>query len=554
MEKAIIYARVSTKEQAEEGYSLASQMKLLREYAERNELEITKEFEVPESASGHQERKTFKEMLGYCKKHSISHILCEKVDRMTRNLNDAVFIDSWIQANTQRRVHFVKQNLVIHQNAKSYEKFQWDIYVVLARQYSNNLSEETRKGLQEKAEEGWYPGPTKRGYVTVGEQGHKVWEIDHSEKSEALFIAKAFNLYAHQSHTITTLWNALYKEGWTGSAGNKLARNTIYTILTDPFYCGKFHWSGREYEGKHEPLISEETFDLVQKKLKRALKDGKYKKHVFLYGNLLRCEGCGSSVSAEIQKGHVYYRCTRYKPCKHRKCTNEEAITAQVRHALDVLKISSPHVRQWLLRVLKECHQEEKAYHTKVMKNLTDHLQRIKARIDLLYDNRAEECIDKEFFEEKLMQYQRQQREVIRKIDRHKDAGIRYAKTASDIIEISQRAMELFEEIGVEDKKILFKFILQNPRLNNGKLYFEYQGPFNKLHEIATFQPQKNLITSGQSGDITTSYPSMLPEANDFPTDLSGVDKLEFLQDMFGVLEFPAMTVQIAERFASMKL
>jgi site-specific DNA recombinase len=165
MEKAIIYARVSTKEQAEEGYSLASQIKLLRDYAEKNSLEIVKEFVIPESASGRQERKTFKEMMEYCKKRGISHILCEKVDRITRNLQDAVWIDGWLQDNQDRRIHFVKQNLVIHQNAKSYEKFQWDIYVVLARQYSNNLSEETKKGLLEKAEEGWYPGPTKRGYV-----------------------------------------------------------------------------------------------------------------------------------------------------------------------------------------------------------------------------------------------------------------------------------------------------------------------------------------------------------------------------------------------------
>ena len=159
MEKALIYARVSTKEQAEEGYSLASQIKLLREYEHNHQLEVVKEFIVPESASGTQERKTFKEMMEYCKKNRIGHILCEKVDRLTRNLQDAVWIDTWLQGSPERRIHFVKQNLIIHQNAKSYEKFQWDIYVVLARQYSNNLSEETRKGLVQKAEEGWYPGP-----------------------------------------------------------------------------------------------------------------------------------------------------------------------------------------------------------------------------------------------------------------------------------------------------------------------------------------------------------------------------------------------------------
>ena len=256
MDKAIIYARVSTKEQAEEGYSLASQIKLLRDYAEKNSLDVVKEFVIPESASGRQERKTFKEMMEYCKKRNISHTLCEKVDRITRNLQDAVWIDAWLQNNQERRIHFVKQNLVIHQNAKSYEKFQWDIYVVLARQYSNNLSEETKKGLIEKAEEGWYPGPSKRGYITVGDRGHKVWEIDRSVTSEAPFIFKAFTLYAQGGYTISTIQEKLFKEGWTSPSGRKLPRATIHTVLSDPFYCGKFIWNGKSTKGNMTPSFA----------------------------------------------------------------------------------------------------------------------------------------------------------------------------------------------------------------------------------------------------------------------------------------------------------
>lgn len=58
-----------------------------------------------------------------------------------------------MEINT-RQIHFVKQSLIIHKDAKSSEKFMWDIYLALARQYSNNLSEEAKKGLNEKAEQG----------------------------------------------------------------------------------------------------------------------------------------------------------------------------------------------------------------------------------------------------------------------------------------------------------------------------------------------------------------------------------------------------------------
>ena len=554
MDKALIYARVSTKEQAEEGYSLASQIKLLRDYAEKNSLDVVKEFVIPESASGRQERKTFKLMMDYCKKRGIGHILCEKVDRITRNLQDAVWIDAWLQENQERRIHFVKQNLVIHQNAKSYEKFQWDIYVVLARQYSNNLSEETKKGLLEKAEEGWYPGPNKRGYVTVGDRGHKVWEVDRSATSEAPFIFKAFTLYAKGGYTISTIREMLFKEGWMSPGGKKLPRALIHTILSDPFYCGKFIWNGKEYEGKHEPLICEETFALTQKKLKRPLKNGKVRKHEFLYAGLLQCASCNSSVSAEVQKGYIYYRCTRYKPCNERKCVREETITAQIIQTLEALRILQTDVMDWLSRALKECHEGEKNYHERVMKDLTEKLSKIKARIDLLYDDRADKRIDTEFFEERLNQYRRQQQEVVRKIARHKEAAINYAKTANDILTVSQSARELFEKLDLKDKRDLFKFILSDVRLQNGKLFFAYNEPFNRVHEIATFQPQESIENTGLLRGFQESRSAMLPGLDDFPTIFLPEGRAKLLQEWFGILEFPATTAELAARFAAIQL
>jgi len=551
MDKAVIYARVSTKEQAEEGYSLASQIKLLREYAEKQAINVVKEFIVPESASGHQERTTFKEMMGYCKKSDINHILCEKVDRITRNLQDAVLIDNWLQADQQRRAHFVKQNLTVHQNAKSYEKFQWDIYVVLARQYSNNLSEETRKGLVEKAEEGWYPGPTKRGYISAGERGHKVWEIDRDKTSEAWFIAKAFDLYASGDHTIYSIRDRLTEEGWVTPSGRKIGKSIIHNILQDPFYCGKFVWNGNEYEGKHEPLIPEEIFALVKQRLKREVRSGRYRKHSFAYTGLFCCAGCGCAITAEVQKGHVYYRCTHYKPCAQRKFVREEKITEQIITALRALKILWPPLLEWLRQVLKDAHEAEKTYHESVMKELTEQLERIKARIDVLYDDRADGRITKDFFGRKLAQYEKQQKEVIRKIARHKDSAIDYAKTAADILETSQKARELFEKLGVDDKRTLFRFIIADARLDDGQLRLSYQKPFDKVHEIATFEPQENIEKQGQIEILQLACPEMLPFADVSRTNESIVT---LFQDWFGILEFPNALAEQAAYFADIRL
>ena len=109
--KAILFARVSSREQEETGYSLPAQQKLLEEYAKKNGFQIAKRFSISESARGGSQRTTFNEMLGYVKKNSIKVIVCEKVDRLTRNLKDAVYVNEWINKDADRQVHFVKRLL-----------------------------------------------------------------------------------------------------------------------------------------------------------------------------------------------------------------------------------------------------------------------------------------------------------------------------------------------------------------------------------------------------------------------------------------------------------
>src|ERR1035437_8762061 len=162
--KCVIYCRVSSKEQEETGYSLPAQEKLLIEYANRTGFEVVKPFSVAESASGAKQRKIFGEMMEYMKNKGISILLCEKVDRLTRNLKEAVVANDWLEADVERQLHFVKQNLVIHKNAKSDEKFRWDIEIVLAKKFISNLSEEVKKGQKEKIAQGWLPTKPPLGY------------------------------------------------------------------------------------------------------------------------------------------------------------------------------------------------------------------------------------------------------------------------------------------------------------------------------------------------------------------------------------------------------
>lgn len=487
--KAVLFARVSTRDQAEEGYSLPAQEKLLKEYALKNDLLVRKKFSVPESARGKQERKLFNELVGYVYEHpEVKVVVCEKVDRITRNLKDAVKLNDWLNEDEERQIHFVKQNLVIHKNSRSHEKFQWDIYLALARQYSNNLSEETKKGLYEKAEQGWYPGNKKRGYKTIGDAGHKIWMID-SESPDSRFIPKAFELYASQNFTVRKISKELFNQGWMTEDGRPISPSEIHRVLRDCFYCGEFVYGGKHYkDANHPPLVTKELFCLVQELIERKVKAGKYFKHTFLFGGgLIVCGECNRTVTGEVQKGHHYYHCTRHNNnCSQRRYLREELIEDQVLEILNGFVIKNKRLLEWVRKALKESHQDEKEYHSSVMEDLEKERRRVERRLDLLYDERIDGKIDKGFYERKRDQYEEQLERISEAISKHTKANIDYKRLGINIFELSQIGKEIYEKDALPgEKKDLLRFIFSNLKLKDEKLYPTYKNGFQVVAKHA---------------------------------------------------------------------
>jgi site-specific DNA recombinase len=187
--QAVIYARVSLKEQEKEGFSIPAQLKLLSEYAAANGFAVVQEYVDVETAK-QVGRTGFGEMVGYLKKHpAIRVLLVEKTDRLYRNLKDWVTVDE-----LEVEIHFPKEGVVLSRDSRSSEKFMHGIKVLMAKNYIDNLSEEARKGMQEKAEQGIWPTKCPLGYRNItGPDGKKIIGTD---PAIARLIAKLFEWYA----------------------------------------------------------------------------------------------------------------------------------------------------------------------------------------------------------------------------------------------------------------------------------------------------------------------------------------------------------------------
>src|SRR5258708_39283757 len=238
-----MYVRVSSKDQEKEGFSIPAQLRLLREYAANRGFVIVQEFEDVETAkvSG---RTHFNEMLVYLKRHHAScrTILAEKTDRLYRNPKDWVTLDEM-----DVEIHFVKENEIASRDSRSSEKFMHGMKVLMAKNFIDNLSEETRKGMVEKARSGIYPSFAPIGYRNAeGPNGKRIIVPD---ACNAGVVSELFSRFATGKYSLDAIIGELRAEGVT-LRGRRLQKSTLHQILRKRLYMGEFDFDGVTYGTK----------------------------------------------------------------------------------------------------------------------------------------------------------------------------------------------------------------------------------------------------------------------------------------------------------------
>ncbi len=495
--KAVIYARVSSKEQEKEGYSIPAQLKLLNVYAADKGYEIVEEYKDVETAK-RAGRAGFSEMVGFLKKQAARKsdeercrtILVEKTDRLYRNFKDYVSLD-----DLDLEVHLVKENIILSNDSRSTEKFMHGIKVLMAKNYIDNLSEETKKGMIEKAEQGIYPSYAPIGYINAVCDGKRFIQ---SDPTTALLVRKLFEWYATGKYSLLDLTKMAYAEGLVSRKNkSKIPKSVIHEILTNPLYFGDFIWNDKHYRGKHEPLVDKELFDRVQEVLAgKGHSKAKYRSHSWAFQGLITCGHCGCAMTAEIKKGrYVYYHCTGNKGKCPEKYVREEEIAGQFGEALKAIQLDED-VLKWVITALKQSHAEEKKYHDEAISSLQNQHERIQNRIDEMYLDKLDGRISSEFYDRKNGEFRREQRAIIYKLERHQSANQSYIDEGVRLIELSQRAVFLYEKQNMIEKRRLLDFVCSNSIWKDGKLIPTYRKPFDSL-AVANLAYQKEKAVSG---------------------------------------------------------
>ena|SRR5579883_317044 len=482
MQSAVIYARVSSREQEREGYSIPAQRKLLAEYARLRGFHVQREFIDVESAKN-PGRKEFGAMLRLLQSDpQCRTVLVEKTDRLYRNRTDSIAFEELIEKRNVE-IHLVKEGRVIAKDSRSQDKFMHDIHVAVAKHYSENLREEVKKGMREKAEQGIYPGHAPFGYKN--NTATRSIEVD-PQRAPAL--KKIFEMYASGQYSLTSLRQAILRE-----TGMRISRAYLEMMLKNPFYIGRFIWQGIEYKGTHEPLVSPELFQRALDTFAGRNKP-KYRKHNFAFAGLLTCAHDGCTVTTELQKGkYVYYRCSHGRGNCSLPYMREQDVSDRLGELLRRIYVPETIARTVVESLQTDLNRSEQKRQQQIAA-LQQRLTALRTRMDQLYEDKLDATITEQFWARKQAEYSEQERSMETALSTlSRPITPEHVLTVERTFELAQKAHSLYLTRNHAERGQLLKTVLLNCATDGVNLTPTYRKPFDLI-----FQRAKNEEWSGR--------------------------------------------------------
>lgn len=297
--KAILIARVSTEEQREAGNSLPAQIVRLEKYCQNKGFPIIEVYSFDESAYTN-DRSEFDRIIDIILEQKEKVVVCcDKVDRLSRNVFDKRISLLYERAlSDEIELHFVSESQIINSKISAVEKFQFSISLGLAKYYSDAISDNVKRAMEQKIRKGEWPGRAPYGYKNIKAENTTDIVVDDYGSH---IIIKAFELYATQAYSIQLLCEKFKKE-----YGTTWAKSYLAQILSNPFYYGEMLIKGKTYPHRYPPLISKELYMSVQQiKDDFNKKPFKYAGKPYIYRGLIRCADCGLSITPEKHKGFI---------------------------------------------------------------------------------------------------------------------------------------------------------------------------------------------------------------------------------------------------------
>lgn len=319
-----IYVRVSSKEQAEEGYSIGEQTERLENYCKARDWRIFKVYTDPGFSGAKMNRPALRQLIHDVEHNQIDVVLVYKLDRLSRSQKDTLYLIEDVFNKNQVGFVSMQENF---DTSTAFGRAMIGILSVFAQLEREQIKERTAMGRDARAKEGYFHGG---GYAPIG-YDYINGELIINEY-EAMQIQEIYQLFL-DGWSIYRIFKHIHSK-YTTKYGAWRSDSAIHSVLKTPLYKGIISWRGQFYQGRHKAIVPTEVYDMAQARYAEIKwTPGKAGRQVAPYqrtqllGGLLFCKHCGARYYTKGNyTGHPggkqhyrpYYTCySRGKPSKH---------------------------------------------------------------------------------------------------------------------------------------------------------------------------------------------------------------------------------------------
>jgi site-specific DNA recombinase len=499
-----IYARKSTEGEDRQSLSIPSQIEDDVKIQARERLTVCDTITDSASAKIPFNRTGYLSMIKRIKTGEASGIIVWKIDRLARNHLEWGELMHLLQAGV------IKSIWTMHREYRSEDSaLLISLEASMATQYSVDLSEVVKRGLERKIKMGQPPLIARIGYLNtkLNEHGSNSIIVDEARWP---IMRKAFDMMLTGQYTMAHIVSVLNNEYQfrtrpsRNRPGAPLALSMLHRAFTDPFYTGYFKYKGKLHKGSYRPMISLEEFDTIQEVLGRKKKQ-KPKKHQFSFTGLIKCGSCGGAITAtqktkEIKstgtyKTYVFYHCTKRKReavCMEKHYTKHNELEAMI--SGELIKIALlPEWREWAIETAKLQYEDELAKQEAVLKAASDYEQKLRSEIDTLLDLRISNDISDQQYQEKKALREAQLIRVQERQRRLKGNINDWINQLSNLLNSVGDAEKMFKTGEPKLQKEICELIGWNWILQGRNLTFTKQKWFYSIEKLKGVYEQENV-------------------------------------------------------------
>ncbi len=484
----LIYCRKSTDTEDKQLQSIDDQKNILATLAKERNLPILQVFHEEKSAKA-PGRPIFNEMMALIKsRNDIKGLLAWKLNRLSRNPIDSGQLQWLIQSKVIEEIVTPSK---IYLDADS--DFLMSIEGAQANKFIRDLREDTIRGINSKIEKGWKPGAAPIGYRNTVEKPKGLREIEPHSIYYPL-VKQIFELALTGQYSLEALGFEAQRLGIVNYQGKKTHKNNIYKVLSNPFYTGRFLYKGILYVGKHQRMIEDKEFDLIQKYLTSRAKP---RNNLYPMTGFIRCS-CGYMISGTTRKkvyssgkttNFVYYKCSQRVQGKCSQLPiNTKELEVQVSNFLSSIKLS-PRLVTWAIKQLNVASKDQIQTKQVKIKALNQNLDVVNKKLENLFNLKIDPGnIDGSLITDD--EYKRMRQSLLIDKDSIEQELIKTDSLIDDWMEVAvkvfnfaSKAQEKWEKGTISEKRVILNAIGSTLVLNNKKLEITPRSMFIQIQK-----------------------------------------------------------------------